>query len=91
MMIAIIGAMQEEIDYLKKKMKNSWTEEVYHFEFHYGDIDNKKVVLVKSGVGKTNAGLLIGTLLSQVEVDYIINLGVCGGVSDKVNLFDLAV
>lgn len=90
-MIAIIGAMQEEIDYLKKKMKNSWTEEVYHFEFHYGDIGNKKVVLVKSGVGKTNAGLLIGILLSQCEVDYIINLGVCGGVSDKVNLFDLAV
>lgn len=90
-MIAIIGAMRDEIEYLEEKIYDLKVESFYHIDFYCGKIGNKNIVLVQSGVGKTNAGLLMGLLVGFYEVDLIINVGVCGGVKDKVDLFDLVV
>lgn len=90
-MIAIIGAMEEEILFLKKRIVITSEKKIFNYTFYEGQIANNKVVFVKSGVGKTNAGILSAILVSNYNIDFVFNIGVCGGVSKMVNKYDLIV
>lgn len=90
-MIAIIGAMEEEILYLKENINIISEKEIFNYTFYEGEIKGKNVVFVKSGVGKTNAGILAAILVSNYKIDFAINIGVCGGVPGLINKFDLVV
>lgn len=90
-MIAIIGAMEEEIIYLKKKINIINEKTIFNYTFYEGRIGEKNVVFVKSGVGKTNAGILSAILVSNYKVDYAINIGVCGGIKGLVKRFDIII
>lgn len=90
-MIAIIGAMEEEITYLLNKIKIDSTKKIFNYTFYLGNIEKQSVVIVKSGVGKTNAGILSAILVLNFVIDYVINIGVCGGIFGLVNINDLVV
>ena len=51
MRIGVIGAMQIEIDNLKKSLENSTTEEISSVQFVKGNIGEVEVVAAVSGVG----------------------------------------
>lgn len=90
-MIAIIGAMEEEIIYLKEKINITTKKTIFNYTFYEGIVGKNRVVFVKSGVGKTNSGILAAILVSNYKIDYAINIGVCGGVYGLVNRYDLIV
>ena len=90
MKLLIVGAMDSEIEFLKANLKNISEEEYCNFEFYFGNIDNKEVILVKSGIGRVMAGLLIGVAKSKYQFDAVINLGVAGGAKGT-NLGDIIV
>ena len=52
MRIGVIGAMQIEIDNLKKSLENSTTEEISSVQFVKGNIGEVEVAAAVSGVGK---------------------------------------
>ena len=56
-MIGIIGAMEEEVAELKKDMQIEETVEMAGMVFCKGTLGGKDVVIVRSGIGKVNAGI----------------------------------
>lgn len=78
-MIGIIGAMEIEIETIKKSVKNLTKVNKGIRTFFVGKIEGKDVVIVQSGIGKVNAAVTTASLIENYKVDYIINIGVAGG------------
>ncbi len=86
MAIGIIGAMEEEVEGLRSLMQEPKTKMIAHTELIEGMLDGKKVVLVKSGIGKVNAALSTTLLLSQYDIDHVINIGSAGGADESMEV-----
>ncbi len=91
MRIGIIGAMNEEIIKLKNMMKIEAEENVAGFIYYVGEIENKKVVLVESGIGKVNSAVCTTLLLQKYNIEKIIFTGVAGAVGKELNIGDIVV
>lgn len=89
--IGIIGAMDEEIHILKGKMELAETIERAGMKFHKGQLTDKDVVLVRSGIGKVNAAVCAQILISNFGVSTIINTGVAGAVHDELSVGDIVI
>jgi adenosylhomocysteine nucleosidase len=91
MKIGIIGAMQEEISYLQKQMQNYSKQVIAGCEFFVGSLQNKEVVLLKSGIGKVSAALATTLMCQLFKPDYIINTGCAGGFADGLQVGDIVI
>lgn len=91
MKIGIIGAMDVEIASLKAKMTVQDTVAKAGMEFCCGSIGTTEVVVVKSGVGKVNAGCCVQILADVFHVTHIINTGVAGSLNNDINIGDIVV
>lgn len=89
--IGIIGAMEEEIALLRQKASIIDTEQIIGITFYKGTLYDKKVVLVKSGIGKVNAALCAQILIDRFAVDCIINVGVAGAVYKELSIGDIVI
>lgn len=89
--IGIIGAMEEEIIVIRRKMTITETKNVASMEFYVGEIDGQKIVLVRCGIGKVNAAVCTQILADLFDVSYIINTGVAGGLHPDVNIGDIII
>ena len=69
MKILIVGAMDSEIDYLKSILENVKEDEHCSFKFYLGNIKEKEIILVKSGIGRVMAGMLIGIAYNNYKFD----------------------
>ncbi|SDN45256.1 5'-methylthioadenosine/S-adenosylhomocysteine nucleosidase [Alkalicoccus daliensis] len=91
MRIGIIGAMEEEVDLLKKEMKDPAETFVAGCEFCEGRLQGVDVIVVKSGIGKVNAAVST-TLLNQLFYpDYVINTGSAGGFHNELEVGNIVV
>ena len=88
--IGIIFAMDKELDALKKYFSIEKEYTLYNLDFYETSINNLKVILVRSGVGKVNAARTTQVLIS-LDVDYVFNIGVAGGLSNSLNIGDIVV
>ena len=79
MKIAVIGAMEQEVELLRNTLTNAQTETFANSEFTSGLIDGKEVILLKSGIGKVNAAMSTTILLQKYQPDVVINTGSAGG------------
>ena len=66
--IGIIGAMNVEVATLCAQLENKKTEIISGLEFNQGLLNQKEVVIVRSGVGKVNAALCVQTLINKFNV-----------------------
>jgi adenosylhomocysteine nucleosidase len=89
--IAIIGAMDEEVSILKDIMDIKETIEKASLKFYIGSLEGKEVVLVKCGIGKVNAALCAQILISEFNVDAIVNTGVAGALHDELDVYDIVI
>ena len=89
--IGVIGAMNEEVASLKEAMDITNTETIADMEFCEGKLNDKDVVVVQCGMGKVNAGLCAQTLIREFNVNYIINTGVAGSLSNELDIKDMVV
>ena len=55
--IGIIGAMEQEVSRIKEMMKEVKITTKASMDFYEGILEGKKVVVVRSGIGKVNAGM----------------------------------
>lgn len=53
------------------------------FEIYEGKIANKEVLLIISGIGKTNAAMATTYALTKFNIDTILNPGIAGGANVK--------
>ncbi|WP_129596375.1 5'-methylthioadenosine/adenosylhomocysteine nucleosidase [Anaerophilus nitritogenes] len=89
--IGIIGAMDEEIEILKDKMELKEENTFAGMRFYKGNLENKEIVLVRSGIGKVNAAVCAQVLISNFSVDAIMNTGVAGAIFDELEVGDIVV
>lgn len=86
-MIAVIAAMDSEVSAIVSKM-NAETKKIHGIEFFEGTLENKDVVVMKSGVGKGNAAMSTTILLEHYPVEQIVNIGTAGGLKENENILD---
>lgn len=89
--IGIIGAMEEEIEYLKNKADIISAKNIIGLDFYMGTMNGNSVVLVRSGIGKVNAALCTQILIDMYAVDCIINVGVAGAVEKDLEIGDIVI
>ena len=89
--IGIIGAMDEEVSRLKEKMQVKRIENKAGMEFFEGDLSGKDVVIVRSGIGKVNAGICTQILVDDFHVEAVINTGVAGSLRNEINIGDIVL
>ncbi len=86
MKIAIIGAMEEEVELLRKEITTPTLTEIAGCEFIEGQIVNRDVILVKSGIGKVNAAIATTILLTKFNPDVVLNTGSAGGFKESLEI-----
>lgn len=102
MKIAVIGAMEQEVEQLRATLENTKTETIANSEYTTGTYRGKEVILLKSGIGKVNAAMTTTVLLHTFKPDVVINTGSAGGydpalevgavvISDEVRHHDVDV
>lgn len=89
--VGIIGAMELEVETLKEKMQVKKTTERAGMEFFEGVLNGVDVVIVRSGIGKVNAGICTQILVDLFEVTHIINTGVAGSLDARIDIGDIVV
>ena len=91
MKIGIIGAMEVEVATLKSNMTVNNTVKKASMEFYEGTIGNTDVVVVRSGIGKVNAGICVQILIDLFNVTHVINTGIAGSLNSDINIGDIVL
>jgi len=95
--IGIIGAMEIEVEMLKKAMqplagkKEIASTETAGLVFFEGSIGGVDTVVVRSGIGKVNAALCAQRLILQFGVTAVINTGIAGAMAHGLGVLDIVV
>ena len=90
-MLGIIGAMEVEVEKLRAKMTETEMKTVAGMNFCKGKLEGKDVVIVRSGIGKVNAGICSQILVDLYQVDGIVNTGIAGSLRNEINIGDLVL
>ena len=59
--------------------------------FLRGELCGKEVVIVRSGIGKVNAGICTQILADRFGVDRLINTGIAGSLDAKIDIGDIVI
>lgn len=89
--IALIGAMDQEIERLKDSISDVIEQEIAGFMFYSGKLGGFDVVLLKSGIGKVNAAIGTCLLLDHFKPDCVINTGSAGGFDPDLKVGDVVI
>lgn len=89
--IGIIGAMDEEVDILVNLMEVNEVIEKASLKFYKGKLENKDVVVVRCGIGKVNSALCTQILISEFNVEAVVNTGVAGALNSELDVFDIVI
>lgn len=89
--IGIVVAMDEEAEAIKAIMKNVEIKEKGNVTFLVGNIEGKKCILTKSGVGKVNAARTTQILINNFDVECVINAGSAGAINNALNIGDVVI
>lgn len=89
--IGIIGAMEEEVLALKEMMTVEEVRSIASLDFYIGYLKERKIVVVRAGIGKVNAAVCTQILVDVFYVDAIINTGVAGGLHHELSIGDIII
>ncbi|EYB67958.1 adenosylhomocysteine nucleosidase [Deinococcus phoenicis] len=89
-MLAIMGAMDEEIELLLTDLQDRETLERPGATLYRGVLDGVPVLLTRGGIGKVNAAMTATYLLLE-GADRVIFTGVAGGVHPDLRVGDIVV
>ena len=89
--IGIIGAMEVEVDTLKKDMKIRRTIQKAGMEFCEGVLCGQEAVVVRSGIGKVNAAVCTQILVDEFKVDAVVNTGIAGSLKAEIDIGDMVI
>jgi adenosylhomocysteine nucleosidase len=88
-MLALLGAIDQEIIGMRKKMTVKCHTIEKHCHLFEGEYNNKKIVLAKTGVGRIKAEQAIRFILKHYPVTAVISFGFCGALLETLNVGDI--
>jgi adenosylhomocysteine nucleosidase len=90
-MIAIMGAMPEEVQGIIDLMEEVEVREIGMRNYHVGKIIQKPCVVVFSRWGKVAAAATASTLINIFKAEEIIFTGVAGAIAAHINVGDIII
>lgn len=91
MKIAVIGAMEEEIEILRHEIGLGKISTIANIEFIEGKVGPHQVVVTKSGIGKVNAAMATAILLQHFKPDIVLNTGSAGGMKTELEVGTIVI
>jgi len=91
MKIAVIAAMDKEIDLFKSYLNNISKVSFYHYQLFTGSIGDNFIIVAKSGIGKVASSALTTTLINKYNPDLLINMGIAGGFDKNLKTLDTII
>lgn len=89
--IGIIFAMEEELSALKEFVNIEKEYSIFDLTFYETKINNNECILTLGGIGKVNAARSTQVLIDNMDVDYIINIGVAGSITKDLDVLDIVL
>lgn len=89
--IAIIGAMDVEIESLLPELNDQHAQVIGGHTFFSGTMRGQQVIVTRSGIGKVNAAVTTTVLINHFRVDKIIFTGVAGAVHPDLSPSNVVV
>lgn len=89
--IAIMGAMDDEIELLKAGLEHKREIRKNGITFFTGKLKGQKVVLLKAGIGKTNTAYSTAILTTNFKLKALIFTGVAGGLHPDIEPGDIVI
>lgn len=90
-MIAIIGAMPEEVAAILKLSQSSEEISVKKRIMYKTKLYNNDVIVALSGVGKVEAAYTCQLLINEFDIELIINIGSAGGLQPGQRIGDIVI
>ncbi|MCR5206886.1 MAG: 5'-methylthioadenosine/adenosylhomocysteine nucleosidase [Eubacterium sp.] len=90
-MTGIIGAMDVEVEELKKAVSSPVKTVLGGIEFVSGKINGSAVCIARCNPGKVNAALCTQLMIDKYSPDCVINLGIGCSLSDSVKIKDVVI
>lgn len=91
MILGIIGAMNIEVESLKKAMTDLEIKNIASIAFYTGRLNECDVVIAQSGIGKVNAACCAQIMVSVFGVSHLINTGIAGSLMAEINICDIVL
>ena len=89
--LAIMGAMQEEIEPLLAHFKDVNVVEYANNKFYEVSYNGLEIVIAYSKIGKVFASLTASTMIEKFGCDTLLFSGVAGGINPKLQIGDLII
>ena len=89
MKYGIICAMEEEIKELRAQLTHSTEKTLGGIAFMQASSTDMMLFLVRSGIGKVQAGVTTALLIVEFGVDHLINSGSAGGIGEGLHVGDV--
>ncbi|MDH1884022.1 5'-methylthioadenosine/adenosylhomocysteine nucleosidase [Empedobacter falsenii] len=89
--IGIMGAIPQEINGVVNLLTNKQEHKIGRRSYFTGELNNQKVVVVYSRVGKVAASATVTTLILEFKVSELIFTGVAGGIHADVKIGDIVL
>ncbi len=89
--LGILGAMELEVETLVAQLEDKTVSTLAGSTFYSGKLEGLDVVVVQCGIGKVNAALCVQTLVDRFQITHLVNTGIAGSLSSKLDIGDLVV
>lgn len=89
--LAIMGAMEEEIEPLLAYFDNVQVVEFAKNRYYEVEYNGLNIVVAYSKIGKVFASLTAATLIEKFGCDTLLFSGVAGGINPELNIGDLII
>ncbi len=88
-MIAILGAMREEVAPLLERIKDYKEVKYANNVFYLANFDGKELVIAYSKIGKVNAALTASAMIEKFGADKLLFTGVAGALNPNLKIGDM--
>jgi adenosylhomocysteine/aminodeoxyfutalosine nucleosidase len=89
--LAIMGAMEEEIEPLLSYFENVNIVEFANNKYYEVNYDGLEIVIAYSKIGKVFASLTAATMIEKFGCDTLLFSGVAGGINPELKIGDLII
>src|SRR6185436_11873936 len=89
--IAVLSAMTLEIETLGQQLTDKAEMTVQGIRFTTGSLNDRRIVLAHSGMGKVNAAMAATLLVEQFQPTHILFTGIAGGLNPELRPGDVVI
>jgi adenosylhomocysteine nucleosidase len=87
----IISAMPVELEGFIKKYEAEELDVKGFYKVYEGKEGGNEIFMACSGIGKVNAAACTQKLIDRYNVDYIVNMGIAGGIAKNLKTLDVVI